>query len=317
MEPNSGEVIRYDEYGMRLRMGRDPGLRMEDTGGEPTISDIGDSTPVASISPTTGETLSTDAPSDAVETALDDVNIDDLDTSDLDTDTAEVEEDDDADADQVSSFDNLEAANKHIAKVNRQDAAKRVELKPFREAFENFNDEEKGQLLGLMSELGTSPQTAAEKLIAVGNIILGNDPSTTTNTPQADAEVDLDKPLTMRELQAQREKEDTDREFKKSVDQVFSDARDLGYADGTVEQRVYLSVLAGEADGDSAKAHSEVQALFQRKIKEYIDGKRGQRDKATASSSTSLSTETESHNPKSWAEATAAAVARNGSKVGQ
>lgn len=322
-ELSSGETVRYDEYGMRLRTGRDPGLRMEAEG--LTISDIGDSTPVAPISPTTGQelpsetatTATTETTSESLSEGLEDLDVDDIDTSDLDETTDEIDVNDE-DVEHIASFDNLEDANKHISKLNSENAAKRVALKPYREAFQNFNENEQGQLLGLMHELGTSPETAATKLIAIGNIILGRDPETASTSQATETgEEDLDKPLTLRELQTRQEKEAKDHEFKAQVDEVFSTARDLGYKDNTVEQRIYLGVLANEAEGDSAKAHQLVEALFQRKIKEYVDGKRKQRDTATANPVPSLNTEIESHNPRGWKEATAAAIARGSSVVGQ
>lgn len=299
---------------------------MSEESGALTISDIGDSTPVAPISPTTGQELPSEVTSttettettttEALDEGLDDLDIDDIDTSELDETEDEI---DDEEVEHIASFDNLEDANKHISKLNAENASKRVALKPYREAFQNFNEDEQGQLLGLMSELGTSPETAATKLIAIGNIILGRDPNAASETPQANesGEPDLDRPLTLRELQAREEKEAKDKEFQKSVDAVFQTARDLGYADNTVEQRIYLGVLANEAEGDSTKAHEMVGQLFQRKIKEYIEGKKKQRDTATANPTPSLNTETESHNPKTWAEATKAAVARSNSVVGQ
>lgn len=311
---SSGDTVKYDQYGMRLRTGRDPKLCMEDPAS--TISDIDDRTPVEPVSPTTSEAT---APTIPV-SETDDLDVDDLDTSDLDVTGDDLDGDDDEGDEHIASFDNLDDANKHISKLNAENATKRVALKSYKEAFQNFNEDEQGQLLGLMSELGTSPESAAEKLIAIGNIILGREPDAASVSPQANTppgEEDLDKPLTLRELQEREQKNTRERQFQAEVDQVFSDARSLGYADNTPEQRMYLGILANEADGDSAKAHEMVQSLFQQKIKEYIDGKKKQRQTATASPSQSLTTETESHNPKTWKEATAAAVARSNSIVGQ
>jgi len=210
-----------------------------------------------------------------------------------------------------SSFETLEDATNYITKLNSENASRRVALKPYKDAFGGFDEGAQTQLLGLIQELSNSPETAAHKLITLGNIVLGNSEEDVSEMD------DLDRPMTFRQMQEYQSQQESDRAFQAEVQGVFAKARELGYDDNTVEQRTYLAVLANEADGDPEKAHQMVGQLFNRKIKEYIDGKRKQRGESTENPVLGLNTETESHAPKTWKEATNAAVARLNSSVGQ
>lgn len=218
---------------------------------------------------------------------LDDDTSDD-DTSSEDGDTseggsAEHEEDDDSDDDiEPASFDDLEAANKHIAKLNRENASRRVQSKKYDSVFGQFDEDVQDGLLGLVSTLATDPEAGAKQLLQVAKNILGED-------ALKEPEFDPDKPMTFKEYEALKAKEQAkqkeaetqrqqEEENEKAVKAIFTKAEELGYKDKSTDRHVLLSIAAAETNGNLDKAHEKVQAYRQSIIDEYLNGKSKQAD---------------------------------------
>lgn len=315
-----------DSNGIRIRLGRDPQMRMEgETSDAGTSSNsFADANRAAEASLNTGSTAdptSTDSSED-----FGDLDFSDLDSGGQETTTTD---DDLSDLDALFQDDKIQSFDrKYVERLRAADASKRQALKTYKDTFSKFDDDSANRLLGLMDELATNPSSAAGKLIQLGNIMLGNETVENEGKPvegeTTTTEDELDKPMTRREWQAEQdrvrqEREQTETQVKQqqAVDNVLKEAQGLGYELNTPMMHTYLGLLAGKAAGDANVAHQMTQDFKRSMIKDYIDEKKKQVPTTKGTLGNSQSAELEAHSPKSMKEATAAAMAHLKSRAGQ
>lgn len=289
---NTESGVRYDEYGMILRTGRDPHMVMEvgageESGGESNLSAVeaaafNDTTPIAETFEE-GELPAEDE--------IDDENHEESEQGDEGDQENHEEEDDENvehDDEPIASFTDLEAANKHIAKLNRENARRRAEGKEYDEVFAPFTPEARNVLLGVMSNLATDQETGARQLLQIAKNILGED------ALKPEEEMDPNEPMTYakwQELQAkEKEKEAQQRQQREqaeadeqAVKAIFTKAEELGYKEANAERHLLLSLAAADTEhggtgGNLDKAHEAVTKFKQSIIDQYVSGKSQQAD---------------------------------------
>lgn len=235
-------------------------------------------------------------------------------TTDTDTSDSGQEQDgedgtDEVDDEDSASFTDLEAANKHVKKLNRENARRRNETKEYESAFGKYDPESRSRLLEIVSTLAEDPEAGAHELVAVAKRILGED-------ALKEPEFDPDKPMTFKEYEELKSREKAQAkeearqqrehaESEEKVKQIFSKVDELGYKENTPERHTLLSIAAadekhGGTRGNLDKAHEKVEALRQQWIQEYIEGKSSQRAAFPATGEGAAPAE--GKGPKTWAD---------------
>lgn len=201
-----------------------------------------------------------------------------------------------------------ETLRPYIKQLRDEAADRRVALKPYEDVFGQLDPEESTALLSVIGGLVNEETAyeAAQQLKAVVESILG------------DGTEDPDRPLTRADLERIRKEEEAQAQQEQAVQAVLHEAAELGYPDGTREQRRLLDLAVNETAGDLKAAHAAIQAERDAIIADYakqvMEGKAKWPTIAPATGGTPSDTTGEP--PKSWAEARKASEARRKAAYG-
>lgn len=174
---------------------------------------------------------------------------------------AEAEAPVEAEAPAVEQEDTFD--RKYVEEVRQEAAKYRTRAKPFEEAFDGYDDEDREALLGLVKELRLNPQAGGARLIDAARQILGDEFDTILNdpTPKALTKEDLDKEFKAREERAAQEQ---------AVLDLEKEARELGYENGTADQALLYWFAHNETSGDLKAAHEKIGGARQAVIDQYL-----------------------------------------------
>lgn len=189
----------------------------------------------------------------------------------------------------------------YVTKLREEAAERRVALKPYEEAFGNFEPAEQEALLEVIAGLGTEEGQfeAATRLKGVVDAIL-------------EGQDDPDRPLTARDLERREAEKEAKAQEEAAVQAVVNEAKELGYEENSKDYRRLMDLAVNETAGDLKKAHEALTAERDAIIAEYA--KQVQEGKAKwptlAPPPGGTPADPGGHAPKTWAEARHSAQAR-------
>lgn len=248
-----------DEQGLIVRTGRDPKMVMEE----------GSEAAAAAAASTTSE---------SVQGAVSEVGAEVTTTETIASTANTGIETDPFDDAKVETFDRA-----YVQKLRESDAAKRVELKKFKETFEDWPSEAVEGFLGLAQAIANEDQAAVpvlqnllnqltpEQQAAVEDAIEQQTVAQETKymTPQ-----EVEEYIAQRETQKEQERE-TIRKEQEALDTLKTEIEGLGYNLNEPNPEAALlfhfaSLQDGEGPKDFKAAHEAVEALFQQRIDDYV-----------------------------------------------
>lgn len=147
----------------------------------------------------------------------------------------------------------------YVKQLREEAAERRVAAKVYEEAFGAFDEGDREALLGVVAALGSEDTQldAAQALKELAESILG------------DVD-DPDRPLTARDLERREAAKAEAQRQEEAVNAVIKEATDLGYAEGTREQRRLLDLAVNETKGDLKAAHEAITAERDAVIAEFV-----------------------------------------------
>lgn len=154
--------------------------------------------------------------------------------------------------------------------------AKEVEqqLATYSEVFEDYPDDAKQAMLEIARDLRLNPQQAAARMVEVSRSLLGDDWEDFLKDPGP-------KPLTREDLEKEFQQREEAKQQEEAIQNVYKEARDLGYADSTPEQAQLLWLAANRTNGDLKEADKQVQDAKQAVIDAYLEEKRSKNETFT------------------------------------
>lgn len=154
-----------------------------------------------------------------------------------------------------------EAARYRVTAKEREEALGR-----FTSAFDGADDQIVDAFLEMASTLGKDPKAGARELVSLARNLTGEEFESLLT--------DDDRPLTAAEVEARttkllEEREARQRE-KAALDAVLSEARELGYEDGTFDNAALFWFAHQQTDGDLKKADAALKEYRQSIIDSHI-----------------------------------------------
>lgn len=204
---------------------------------------------------------------------------DDLSTEEISTEEAPgVDEQVDAGTDDASteSAEPKVYDEAYVKRLRDENAKYRTRAKEYEEVYSDLDDEDRATWLELAKAWKTDPRAGAEQMDRIAKAALEQ-----FQQDVAEAEEELDRPLTHREFAEMQTKAKQDAEDAANVARINSEAEALGYTVGTRAHRTLLMVAAEEVpDGDLKKAHeileaerlSEIEKFVAKKARDAEDG---------------------------------------------
>lgn len=151
----------------------------------------------------------------------------------------------------------------YVQKVRGQAAKFRTSLRPYEEAFEGYEAEDRDAILTLARELQENPDTAARRMLEASRAIAGDRFDDWLNgaepeylTPEA-----LDARLAEREAAQRQEAE---------VAAIQKEAIDLGYTADSPDHAKLFWIAANQTNGDLKAADAAIKAERQSIIDAYV-----------------------------------------------
>lgn len=162
------------------------------------------------------------------------------------------------------------------------------DLAVLRAAWPQFDAQEQEIVRAIAAGAASDPQGTMESIAQAAAIIRGDDPD---DGDDGAADVDSlgfslddpDRPLTARDLEAQLDQREQQRQYEASAEQqrqtVLTELNDLGYDPTSSDPAVsgladaVLSIAQRLPDRSIAKAHEIMQMMAQRNIDDYASGK--------------------------------------------
>ena len=151
----------------------------------------------------------------------------------------------------------------YVEKIRAEAAKYRTDYKPFKEAFDGYEAEDRDALLGLARELLDNPEAAARRMLDASRSIAGDDFDSWVNPVEPEY-------LTPETLEAQLTQRETVARQKAEVDAIQREAADLGYTENTADHAKLFFYAANETQGDMKAAHEKMQAEKQSIIDAYV-----------------------------------------------
>ena len=171
----------------------------------------------------------------------------------------------------------------YVEKLREEAASRRVALRGYEEAFGAFDEEDRNFLLGMVRQLSEDPTTAAQQMRALADALLeeygaGATEAADALNQHADQldEGDDDRPITRRELMELIEVQRQQAEEERLIAEINSEARQLGYQEGSRDYMLLLWTAMNETQGDLKRADERIKADRERIIQEYLAQKESQ-----------------------------------------
>lgn len=154
----------------------------------------------------------------------------------------------------------------YVEKLRQEAAEHRTKYAPYRDAFEGYDDESREALLDIARQIVESPRDAAKRMVEVAKGLTGEEFEKLLEDqgPQYLTAEDLDKQLSARQQKEQEEQ---------AVKAVQSEAKTLGYEEGTAGYADLMFRAFNEHEGDLDAAHKAREAEKQEIISEYLKSK--------------------------------------------
>lgn len=175
----------------------------------------------------------------------------------------------------------------YVQKLRSEAARYRERSKRYVDSFEGYEEEAVSEWLNLAKNFREDPAGTAKELAELSAQILKN----YEQEEQAPAETtgeEEDRPLTMSEYRAMRDKENQESQRKADVARIEGDAKALGYDLKSVDYKLLLLTAKESSDGSLQKAHEMIQANRQAQIDAYIAEKAGQSNTVQPAGSASV-----------------------------
>lgn len=197
----------------------------------------------------------------------------------------------------------------YVEQLRRESARYRTERNQFADAFEGYEEADRGVLLDLARTLRTDPQAAAEWMREQAEAILAGQQQL---EPQGNGEY-----LTPEQAQAMwqrmRNEERAAEEKARSVEQINNTVRELGYDPNGFDGMAFMAYAMQHHPGDLKAAHDAVSAMKtqerQKAIDEFVNGKKQSADGAVQPVHSGGAPVPAGQTPKTSAEMRAAAEA--------
>lgn len=156
----------------------------------------------------------------------------------------------------------------YVEKLREEAAEYRVRAKEFNEAFEGYDDDTRAKFLDMARGLNDESRhvEVANEFVAIGKRVLEAYGVDVSNL----GEVDPNRPLTLKELEAREAKQAEDRAAQESIARIAKEVEELGYAAGSPDHYALLRVAHDDPDGDLKKAHERLQASTVEKAKALL-----------------------------------------------
>lgn len=193
----------------------------------------------------------------------------------------------------------------YVTKLRGEAARYRERSKRFMESFEGYEDEAVTEWLTLAKNFREDPATTAKELAELSAQILKQYEDETPDIETSGEEED--RPLTMSEYRALRDKENQEAQRKADVARIESDAKALGYDLKSVDYKLLLLTAKEMPDGSLHKAHEQIKANRQAQIDAYIAEKASQSNTVAPAGSSSVPPSQE-RQIKTWDDAKAGAM---------
>lgn len=166
---------------------------------------------------------------------------------------------------------------KYVETLRNEAAENRVSAKIYKEAFDGYTDEQRDYFLNLAKGLNDPAKhvdTAREMMRVSAGILqqYGQE------VPDLDPVLNVDKPLTIADIEAREAKQAADRATQESIAQTQRDIEGLGYKLGTPEFSTFLH-FAQENSGDIHKADTAFKAYKQSIIDGFVAERQASKDK--------------------------------------
>jgi len=171
-----------------------------------------------------------------------------------------------------------ESAKEMIRKAREEAAARRVEHRPYKEAFQGFEDNERAYLLDVIRMAAGSEEEqrfAASEFQRIASVLTGEDMTPeeteqavadgdTATEPEAPAISPADiQSMIAKALEDDRKIRAQEQEVDQRVAQIREQAKELGFEHGTPKYQVLMTIARSQTDGDlqaAAEAYKEMVA---------------------------------------------------------
>lgn len=210
-------------------------------------------------------------------------------------------------------FDNAEIQQfdrTYVEGLRKEAADRRVALKPYEEAFEGYNDEEREIWRNLATTLREDPEAAATAMEAIVNGIRGVNVSEiepTTEKPAGPAETTF---LTQEDLTKALKEKDEAAALDREISSLNAEVKALGYEQNTPEYNDLMWRAANQHSFDVNAAHAARISQFEDAMTKYLADKAQEAENSPAVISTTGQPASGEKTIKSWGDARAATEAR-------
>lgn len=154
----------------------------------------------------------------------------------------------------------------YVERLRREAADARVSGKPFKDAFDGYQQEEVEALLDLVTTIRQDPRTAAARMAELVDVI--NQQFQEEAPPGEEPEV-----VTRAEVERMLAEREQEKSISSAVQSIEQQASELGYKKGSRDYVTLLWTAQNETNYDLKAAHETIKADRQRVIDEYVSGK--------------------------------------------
>lgn len=198
----------------------------------------------------------------------------------------------------------------YVEELRQESAKYRTKVKPYEDAFADYDDDSRQAFLSLARDLIEAPEDAARRMLQVSRELLGDEFDKVLSDPTP-------KPLTKDDVERLLAEKETVAQQQAAIRAVEDEATALGYAEKSADRAFLFSIASTETAGDLKAAHEKIESRKQEIIDAYLAEKQGQADAFPTPTTAGVGAGQDNGPAKDFTEARRRFEARSAASLGQ